>query len=339
MEITLTSPLDMHLHVRDGEMLQLVTPLSARDFAGAVIMPNLVPPVEDKQALRAYADRIQTAAEGAHFAPLMTLFFRNYSEAELRAAQNIPGFFGVKLYPAGVTTNSGDGVRSLQEAEPTLRRMETLGVPLLVHGESHGFVMDREAQFLPVYRRLAEQFPKLSICMEHITTAAAVRLLDEYENLCATITLHHLELTLDDVLGGSLKPHLFCKPVAKRAEDREALLQAALSGHPRVMFGSDSAPHSIHKKECPGCAAGVFSAPVALPGLARLFAEHHATDRLQAFVSDNACRRYGLTPPVKKVVLRDTPMQVPASYRSFGQSVVPLYAGEKFPWSVCAVQE
>lgn len=339
MEITLTSPLDMHLHVRDGEMLQLVAPLSARDFAGAVIMPNLVPPVADVQALRAYAERVQRALCGAHFAPLMTLFFRNYSEAELRAAQTIPGFFGVKLYPAGVTTNSDDGVRSLQAVEPTLRCMEILGIPLLVHGESHGFVMDREEQFLPVYRHLAEQFPKLSICMEHITTSAAVRLLNEYENLCATITLHHLELTLDDVLGGALKPHLFCKPVAKREEDREALLQAALSGHPRVMFGSDSAPHPIRKKECSGCAAGVFSAPVALPGLARLFAEHHATDQLQAFVSGNACRRYGLTPPAKKVVLRDIPMPVPVNYRSFGQSVVPLYAGEEFPWSVCAVQE
>ena len=339
MEITLTSPLDMHLHVRDGEMLKLVAPLSARDFAGAVIMPNLVPPVTDDQALQAYTKRVLEASCSEHFAPLMTLFFRNYTEAELLAALSIPGFFGIKLYPAGVTTNSDSGVSSWQMAEPTLRCMEALGIPLLVHGESHGFVMDREEQFLPIYRHLAEQFPKLSICMEHITTVAALHLLDEYENLCATITLHHLEFTLDDLLGGAMKPHLFCKPVAKRSEDREALLHAALSGHPRVMFGSDSAPHPLHKKECCGCAAGVFSAPVALPALAKIFAEHGAADKLQAFVSDNACHRYGLTPPLKKVTLRDTAMQVPMVYRGYGQSVVSLHTEEQLPWSVCAVQE
>lgn len=329
----------MHLHVRDGEMMRLVAPLSAQYFAGAVIMPNLVPPVVDEQSLRAYAARVKNAADDASFLPLMTLFFRNYSESDLRVAKTIPGFFAVKLYPAGVTTNSDMGVQSLRTAEPTLRSMEELDIPLLVHGESHGFVMDREAEFLPAYRYLAEQFPKLRICMEHITTAAAAHVLDEYENLSATITLHHLEFTLDDVLGTAMKPHLFCKPIAKREEDREALLQLALSAHPRVMFGSDSAPHPQHRKECYDCSAGVFSAPVALAGLAKIFARHRALDKLQAFVCDNACRLYGLHPPTKKVLLRNTPLHVPMQYCSYGQSVVPLYAGEQIPWSTSIVRE
>ena len=333
MEITLESPLDMHLHVRDGEMLRLVAPLSA-SFAGAVVMPNLVPPVTSAEAMQGYAARIREAMGEVEFRCYMTLFFKPYSEAELVAAREVGDFFGIKLYPAGVTTNSEGGVANLREATPTLRLMEEMGIPLLVHGESHGFVMDREQEFLSVYRSLAERFPRLRICMEHITTAAAVRLLQEHENLCATVTLQHLLITLDDVIGGSMRPHLFCKPIAKREEDREALLQAALSAHPRLMFGSDSAPHPLHRKECCGCAAGVFTAPIALPRLAALFAEHGAADKLQAFVSGNARRLYGLTPPLRRITLRDTPMQVPPAYIGHGQEVVPMYAGEILPWSI-----
>lgn len=333
MEITLESPLDMHLHVRDGEMLRLVAPLTAV-FAGAVIMPNLVPPVASAEAMQAYAERIAEAQGGQEFACYMTLFFKPYSAAELEAACGVPGFFGIKLYPAGITTNSEGGLANIEDAAPTLRLMEERGIPLLVHGESHGFVMDREAEFLGVYRRLAQSYPKLRICMEHITTAAALRLLDEYENLCATVTLQHLLITLDDVVGGSLRPHLFCKPIAKREEDREALLHAALSAHPRLMFGSDSAPHPQHKKECCGCAAGVFTAPIALPRLAALFAEHHAMENLQDFVSTNARRLYGITPAPRCITLRDTPMLVPESYRGYGQKVIPMYAGEEIAWSI-----
>lgn len=333
MEITLDAPLDMHLHLRDGDMLKLTAPLSA-DFAGAVIMPNLVPPVTTAEALQAYASRIGEAMDGVPFTRLMTLFFMPYRAELLEAARALPEFFALKLYPAGITTNSEGGLARLEDAAPTLHLMEEMGIPLLVHGESHGFVMDREAEFLGVYRRLAQSYPTLRICMEHITTAAALRLLDEYENLCATVTLQHLLITLDDVVGGSLRPHLFCKPIAKREEDREALLQAALSAHPRLMFGSDSAPHPQHKKECCGCAAGVFTAPIALPRLAALFAEHHATENLQAFVSTNARRLYGITPAPRCITLRDTPMLVPESYRGYGQKVIPMYAGEEIAWSI-----
>ena len=333
MEITLESPLDMHLHLRDGDMLKLTAPLSA-DFAGAVIMPNLVPPVTTPQMMQAYAERVQEALEGAAFTPYMTLFFTALDEAALQAAKGTPGFFGFKLYPAGITTNSEGGVANLRDADRTLHLMEEMGIPLLVHGESHGFVMDREQEFLAVYRDLATRFPKLTISMEHITTAAAVRQLDEFPNLCATVTLQHLIITLDDVAGGMLQPHLFCKPIAKRPEDRDALLGAVLGGHPRIMFGSDSAPHPRHRKESCGCAAGVFTAPLALPKLAEIFAAAGAADKLQGFVSGNACRIYGLHPAAKTVVLQDTPMAVPAAYRSYGQTVIPMDAGKQIAWSI-----
>lgn len=333
MKITLNSPLDMHLHLRDGDMLKLTAPLSA-DFAGAVIMPNLVPPVTTPAAMQAYDARIAAALDGADFTRYMTLFFTPLGEKELIEAKETPGFFGFKLYPAGITTNSEGGVSDIAQADKTLRLMEEMGIPLLVHGESHGFVMDREQEFLAVYRHLATKYPKLKLSMEHITTAEAVRLLDEFPNICATVTLQHLIITLDDVAGGALRPHLFCKPIAKRPEDRDALLRAALEGHPRLMFGSDSAPHPRCRKEACGCAAGVFTGPVALPKLAEIFAAHGALENLQAFVSGNACKWYGLQPVQKTVTLEDTPMSVPASYRSYGEQVVPMYAGESIGWSI-----
>lgn len=327
-EVVLDTPLDMHLHLRDGAMLQVVAPLSAAPFAGAVIMPNLVPPVDSLERLHAYRERIMQSIGDTTFMPFMTLFFRFYSEAELTAAK--PYIIGIKLYPEGVTTNSAGGVRDLQETFETLEIMERLGIPLLVHGETHGFVLDREREFLPVYAEIAQRFPRLTIVMEHITTSDAVALLDEFANLHATITLHHLMITLDDVAGGLLSPHLFCKPIAKRPEDRDALLAVALSGHPKVMFGSDSAPHPRHAKEAAGCAAGVFTAPVALPLLVDLFAQHGALAQLQAFVCDNARRIYGITPPEKRIVLIKQPWHVPERYGD----VVPFYAGRELEWRV-----
>ena len=330
MILELHSPLDMHLHLRDGDMMKLVAPLSSASFAGAVIMPNLVPPVADAGAVQAYRQRVLDACGDDVFQPYMTAFFRSYSEKELSRLKEL--VFGIKLYPAGATTNSEGGVKAMKDAEATLSIMQEMDIPLLVHGESHGFVMDREAEFLDVYRDLATRFPRLTICMVHITTAAAVQLLDEFENLAATVTLQHLLITLDDVAGGMLRPHLFCKPIAKRPEDREALLQAALSGHPRLMFGSDSAPHPIHAKEACGCAAGVFTAPIALPRLAALFDEHGALDRLQGFVSGHACALYGLNPPARTVRLQRREMLVPDAYERHGQKVVPMDAGCTIPW-------
>jgi len=328
-EISLQSPLDMHIHFREGAMLDLVAPLTAETFAGGIIMPNLVPPVADLERLEWYTAEVRRAVGERVFEPYMTLFFRGYDEVQLEAAKE--RIIGVKLYPAGVTTNSDEGVESVREARTTMAVMQEMGIPLLVHGEApDSFVMDRESDFLPTYDDLAREFPRLKIVMEHITTAAAVELLDRHENLHATVTLQHLLVTLDDIAGGLLDPHLFCKPIAKRPEDRDALLEAALAAHPKLMFGSDSAPHPLHKKECCGCAAGVFTAPVALPMLAELFAAHHALGNLQAFVSDNARRIYGVTPPAKTVRLIQEPSAVPARYGD----VVPIRAGGEIGWRI-----
>lgn len=332
MKFVLESPLDMHLHVREGAMLERVTPLTADHFAGSIIMPNLVPPVDNLERLLWYRDQINTAKCDATFTPLMMLFFRNYTREELEAARE--HIFGIKLYPAGATTNSEAGVKELSAAEDTFALMEEMGIPLMIHGETHGFVMDREKEFLTSYAYLAEKFPKLKITMEHITTCDAVELLDKYDNLYATVTLHHLIITLNDVAGGMLNPHLFCKPIAKRPEDRAALLAAALNAHPKLMFGSDSAPHPVSKKECCGCAAGLFTAPVCLPTLVELFEEHDALDNLQAFVSGNAQRIHGYTPLKTTVTLEKTGMTVPERYGD----VVPYRAGETIPWAVTSVK-
>lgn len=330
-EFILDRPLDMHLHLRDGEMLRTVAPLSAKSFAGAVVMPNLVPPVDSLKSCLEYRARIESACAGQQFEPLMTLFFKNYSEHELAEAK--PHIIGIKLYPAGITTNSAGGVKTLSDAEPTLAMMQEQGIPLLCHGETDDFVMDREEKFLAVYERWAKLFPKLMIVMEHITTRQAAALLDRYENIFATVTLHHLLITLDDVAGGMLNPHLFCKPIAKRPEDREALLDAALAAHPKLSFGSDSAPHPKNRKECCGCAAGVFTAPLALPLLAELFEDRSSVENLQKFVSDNAVRNYRVHPPAKRVRLLKAEGTIPESY----EDVVPMWAGRAVSWRVVPV--
>jgi dihydroorotase len=195
--------------------------------------------------------------------------------------------------------------------------------------------MDREAEFIPIYKKLATAFPKLTIIMEHITTKASVEALDRFDNLYATITLHHLLITLDDVAGGMLEPHLFCKPIAKRPKDREALQKVALSAHPKVMFGSDSAPHPQHTKEATHCSAGVFTAPIALQVLAELFSKYSTIENLQAFVSNNARAIYkNIEVPNKTIILEKKPFIVPNKYGK----VVPMYAGEELAYSIKSIK-
>ncbi|KYJ87111.1 dihydroorotase [Sulfurovum riftiae] len=333
--VRLDAPLDMHLHLRDGEMLHNIAKESAHTFSGAIIMPNLVPPVSSKEEVVAYKERIMEAIGEARFTPYMTLFFKpDYDREFLESVRD--EITAIKLYPAGITTNSEGGVSGfdVEELRPALEAMSDLNIPLCVHGETNGFVMDREAEFVSIYEKLAEAFPRLKIIMEHITTKASVEALERFENLYATITLHHLIITLDDVAGGMLQPHLFCKPIAKRPEDREALLNVALAAHPKVMFGSDSAPHPRHAKEACGCAAGVFTAPIALQMLTELFETHNALDNLQAFLSGNAQKIYGITPLTKEVLLEKRPFTIPAEYNG----VVPMYAGEEIAYSLKGVR-
>lgn len=328
--LTLTMPLDMHVHLRDGEMLETVAPLTSYSFSGALVMPNLVPPVTTLEAVKGYRHRIKEAMEADDFEPYMTLFYQNYSRDFLESVRD--EITAIKIYPSGATTNSEGGVVSfdIEPMRETLEAMSDLEIVLCVHGETNGFVMDREAEFMSVYEKLALNFPKLKIIMEHITTREAVEMLDKYENLYATITVHHLMITLDDVAGGMLRPHLFCKPIAKRPHDREALLKIALDAHPKVMFGSDSAPHPKSAKESCGCGAGVFTAPIALQLLCEIFDEHDKLENLQAFVSDNAQRIYGLCAEFKEVVLSKRDFVVPEMYGS----VVPMRAGETLKWSI-----
>ena len=337
MPITLESPLDMHLHLRDKDMLSTVAPLSAETFSGAIIMPNLVPPISTKDELLSYKSRILEAVKGHTFKPYMTLFFKpTYSKEFLESVKD--ELTAIKLYPAGITTNSEGGVAGfdVEELRPTLTAMSELDIPLCVHGETNGFVMDREAEFVSIYEMLATNFPKLKIIMEHITTKESVEALDRFENLYATITLHHLLITLDDVAGGMLQPHLFCKPIAKRPEDRDALRRVAFDAHPKVMFGSDSAPHPQHAKESCGCAAGVFTSPIAIQVLTELFVNHSSTEKLQAFLSGNAQKIYSnISVPKKRVTLEKRPFLVPNKYGD----VVPIYAGETVNYSIINIEE
>ncbi len=329
MKIILNSPLDMHLHLRDADMLNNVAPYSSKCFAGAIVMPNILPPVTTLKEVSAYKNRILKAIGKDKFEPYMTLFFKNNWTYEfLKEAKHF--IKAVKLYPSGITTNSENGVSDfkIENLKPTLEAMSDLNIPLLVHGETNGFVLDREKEFGVFYEKIAFAFPKLKIVMEHITDRNSVKLLKEIDNLYATITLHHLLLTFDDVAGGKLKPHLFCKPIAKRYEDKEALLELALNAYPKIMFGSDSAPHPQNKKESSECAAGIWTAPIALPALCELFEKYNKLDNLQKFVSDNAQNIYNFKPIEKKVVLEKSEFLVPEKYNN----IVPMFAGKKLSW-------
>ena len=331
MKLQLTSPLDMHLHLRQDDMLKVVAPLSSKSFSGGLIMPNTTPPITTKEQVINYKKEILNAINGDEFIPYMSLFFKNdYDYEFLKDIKD--EILSIKLYPAGITTNSEGGVSSIDvdSLKPMLEAMSELEIPLCIHGETDGFVMDREAEFIPIYRALAKAFPKLKIIMEHITTKEAALAVEEFENLFATITLHHLYITLDDVAGGLLQPHLFCKPIAKRPEDKEALLNLALNANCKVMFGSDSAPHPRSAKEAPGCAAGVFTAPIALQALAELFERYDKLHNLQKFVSDNAVDIYGLKPLDKVVTLQKDEFIVPSSY----ENVVPFMANQKLSWTI-----
>ncbi len=334
--LILNSPLDMHLHIRQGEMLKSVLPISARQFAGGLIMPNLQPPIMTEEHLDNYHQEIINSLAEHNlknsFVPYMTIFFKNsYDRNFLKSIRE--KITAVKIYPSGVTTNSEAGVLSLDldEVGSVLEIMQDLNIPLSIHGETNGSVFEREAEFLPTYEMLARNFPKLKIMMEHISDRRTVELLNKYNNLYATVSLHHLSLTYDDILGGSLKPHLFCKPIIKSNKDREALRELVLSGNEKVMFGSDSAPHPREKKESSSGSAGIFSAPVLLSGIVSFFEKNDKLNLLDNFLSFNARKIYNLNNVVeRKIELIRENWRVADQYAG----VVPLFAGETLEWKV-----
>lgn len=305
--LDIITPDDWHLHLRDGEMLKRVAPLSAH-FARALIMPNLVPPITSAKMALEYRERIIKAG----FAnPLMTLYLaEETSLADIEDAHASPHILAVKLYPAGATTNSASGVRDFDKIMPVLEHMARLEVPLCVHGEvvdTDIDIFDREAVFIErVLDPIRSRIPELRVVLEHITTDIACQyVLDAPENgnLAASITIHHLLLERNDMLAGGMRPHYYCLPILKRSKHRAALRRVACSGDARFFLGTDSAPHSVDKKECECCAAGVFSAPVALPWLAQIFEEEGALDQLEKFTSINGAKFYALKPNETRISL------------------------------------
>ncbi len=308
--LTLRRPDDWHLHLRDGAMLKGVLPESARHFARAIIMPNLVPPVVTGAQAAAYRDRILAALpEGMAFTPLMTLYLTEGTDPDDVAAAQAAGIVtAVKLYPAGATTNSHSGVRDIAKVMPVLERMAEIGLPLCLHGEvtTHEVdIFDREAVFIDtVLDPLRRRLPELRVVMEHITTEEGVAYARAgNENLGATITTHHLILNRNHILAGGIRPHYYCLPVAKREKHRLALRAAATSGDPRFFLGTDSAPHvdALKEHSC-GC-AGCFTATNTMQLLAHVFEEEGALDRLEAFCSLNGPRFYRLPPNEDRIIL------------------------------------
>ena len=307
--LTLRRPDDMHLHLRDGAMLAAVAPESARDFARAIIMPNLVPPVATMAQAEAYRARIMAVLpKAAQFEPLMTLYLTETTDAADVAAAHASGLIkAVKLYPAGATTNSHGGVRDFNKVMPVLEKMAEIGLPLCTHGEvttPEVDIFDREPVFIDtVLDPLRRRLPELRVVMEHITTEEGVAYAGQGANLAATITTHHLILNRNHLLVGGIKPHYYCLPVAKREKHRLALRRAATSGHSAYFLGTDSAPHiDALKEHACGC-AGCFTATNTMPLLAHVFEEDGALDRLEAFTSQNGANFYGLPQNEARITL------------------------------------
>lgn len=338
--ITLRNPLDMHLHLREGELLRAVLPYSARAFSAAVIMPNLSVPVANTALALSYKTQILESLKSQNlpdFTPLMSLYItESLSVDELKKARD-SGIKILKLYPKGATTNSQSGVEKVLSKRnmEIFECAENLGMILSIHGESGGFSLEREAEFGEIFAEIARSFPRLRVIMEHISDRRSVDLLENFSNLFATLTLHHITLTLDSVLGAGLNPHYFCKPILKTPRDRDALLNLALNAHKKVSFGSDSAPHLESKKLANPAAAGIFSAPILLEKLCEIFEAHKKLENLEDFIANNAAGIYGLENlPARTITLVKSKHKVPPFIACGAGHIVPLFAGEELSWKV-----
>lgn len=337
--LTLRRPDDWHVHLRDGSILDAVANHTARQFARAIVMPNLVPPVTRVEMAEAYRQRILAAVDPElGFTPLMTAYLTDTIDPEELARGHAEGVFtAAKLYPAGATTNSDAGVTDVANIHPVLERMQRIGMPLLVHGEVVSpdiDIFDREAVFIDrVMTTLVRDFPALKIVFEHITTREAAQfVLDGPQTVAATITAHHLEINRNHLLVGGVRPHLYCLPVAKREAHRQALRAAATSGHPRIFLGTDTAPHPRSDKEAACGCAGIFSAPVALESYLSTFEAEGALARFEAFASEHGPRFYGLPLNEGTVTLERRSHTVPEVIGAGRDALVPYRAGETLGW-------
>jgi dihydroorotase len=333
--LTIRRPDDWHVHLRDGAMLKTVAPFTARQFARAIIMPNLTPPVTGIDAAQAYRTRIVEAA-GAGFTPLMTCYLTDGADPdEIERGYRDEVWVAAKLYPAHATTNSAQGVTDIRNIYPALERMQRIGMVLCVHGEVTDpavDIFDREAVFIDrVLQDVVRDFPELKIVFEHITTAEAAAFVEQAgPNIAATVTPQHLIINRNAIFAGGLRPHAYCLPVAKREQHRLAVRQAATSGSQKFFLGTDSAPHDRSAKESACGCAGIFNAPFALESYATVFEEEQALDRLEAFASENGARFYGLPLNQGSVTLErvDTVVEEQIS------GLVPFQAGETLHWKV-----
>ena len=337
--LTITRPDDWHLHLRDGDVLPNVLPDTARRFARAIIMPNLRPPVTTTALAAAYRERIlQALPSDARFEPLMTLYLTDNTLAEEIARAKASGFVhGVKLYPAGATTNSDSGVTDIAKCYPTLEAMERHGLPLLVHAEvtdADVDVFDREKVFIDRHMApLIARFPGLRVVFEHITTRDAVQFVAEASvNVGATITVHHLLMNRNALFAGGMRPHHYCLPVLKREEHRQALLSAAVSGNPKFFLGTDSAPHAKSAKESACGCAGMYTAHAAIELYAEAFEAAGALERLEAFASFHGADFYGLPRNADSITLEKQSCTVPEALPLADDVVVPLRAGGQVHW-------
>lgn len=344
-ELILRQPDDWHIHLRDDAALAVTVPHAAHQFARAIVMPNLRPPVTTVAAAQAYRDRILAARPvGFDFDPLMTLYLTDTTSPEEIAKAKASGFVkAVKLYPAGATTNSDAGVTAIEKTYPALVEMAAQGIPLLVHGEVTDpaiDLFDREAAFIEqVLKPLLHKFPDLRVVFEHITTAdAAAFVRSAGGNVGATITAHHLLYNRNAIFQGGVRPHYYCLPVLKRERHREALVEAATSGSTQFFLGTDSAPHAKLTKEAACGCAGCYTAGEAMEMYATAFDAVGAIDKLEGFASLHGATFYGLPVNERKVILRRAPMQVPASYPYInGDTLIPLEGGNTLPWSFAHV--
>ncbi len=341
--LTIRRPDDWHVHLRDHDLLRGVLPYTARQFARAIVMPNLSPPVTTVAGVQAYRDRIIAAIPaGQSFTPLMTAYLTDGTDPADIAQGFAEGVFvAAKLYPAHATTGSAHGVTDVANIRGVLETMQDIAMPLLVHGEvtDHDVdIFDREAVFIDrVLTPLIRDLPGLKLVFEHITTAEAVSWVDAAgDNVGATITPQHLHINRNAMLVGGIRPHAYCLPVAKREVHRQALRKAATSGSRKYFLGTDSAPHARSAKESACGCAGIFNAPFALESYAAVFDEEGALDRLQAFASENGPRFYGMALNQDTVTLERADVLVPEVVDAGGTPIVPFHAGSILPWRLVA---
>jgi dihydroorotase len=338
--LTIARPDDWHVHLRDGEVLKNTVSDISRYFGRAIIMPNLVPPVTDAKLARSYHDRIMAAKPSVHFKPLMVLYLTdNTSAQDIIDAKETGIVYAAKLYPAGATTNSSSGVTDVANLKDVFSAMQSVEMPLLVHGEVTAAeidIFDREQVFIDtILQPLVANYPDLKIVLEHITTKNAVDFVKSAgENVGATITVHHLLYNRNHMLVGGIRPHYFCLPILKRNTHQQALIEAATSGDKKFFLGTDSAPHAQHAKESACGCAGVYSAHAAVELYAEVFEQENALDKLEAFASLNGANFYQLPVNTDKITLVKKAWQVPATMTFGADVVVPVRASEDILWQV-----